>query len=255
MTDELTYLAAFMIGLLGSTHCIGMCGGIVGALTMGLPDTDRRSIKQLLPYLLLYNGGRLISYMLAGLIIAIIAVSAGHLVQPGKLPVGGIIGGLFMLALGIYIGGWFQTMAPLEKLGSHFWRLIEPVGRRLLPVTSYSKAFSLGFIWGWLPCGLVYSTLALAATAADLVKTPMLMLAFGLGTLPLLLAMGGLAEKLQRFTRNRWTRYVAGALLVLFGLFILFRATSMMLGMGAPMNHQHMDHQPMNHQSMQHQSM
>ena len=98
-----------------------------------------------------------------------------------------------MLALGVYIAGWFQTMAPLEKLGSHFWRLIEPVGRRLLPVTSYPKAFSLGFIWGWLPCGLVYSTLALAATAADLVKTPMLMLAFGLGTLPLLLAMGGLA--------------------------------------------------------------
>ena len=91
-----------------------------------------------------------------------------------------------------------------------------------------------------MPCGLVYSTLAMAATAADLVKTPMLMLAFGLGTLPLLLAMGGLAEKLQRFTRNKWTRYVAGTLLILFGLFILFRAGSMLLGMGAPMEgHMH----------------
>jgi len=240
MSHELTYLAAFMIGLLGSTHCIGMCGGIVGALTMGLPDTDRGSMKRLLPYLLLYNGGRLISYTIAGLIIAIIAVSAGHLVQPGKFPLGGIIGGLFMLALGIYIAGWFQTMAPLEKLGSHFWRLIEPAGRRLLPVNSYPKAFALGFVWGWLPCGLVYSTLAMAATAADLVKTPMLMLAFGLGTLPLLLAMGGLAEKLQRFTRNKWTRYVAGILLILFGLFILFKASSMMLGMGPPMEgHMH----------------
>jgi len=240
MSHELTYLAAFMIGLLGSTHCIGMCGGIVGALTMGLPDTDRGSMKRLLPYLLLYNGGRLISYTIAGLIIAIIAVSAGHLVQPGKFPLGGIIGGLFMLALGIYIAGWFQTMAPLEKLGSHFWRLIEPAGRRLLPVNSYPKAFALGFVWGWLPCGLVYSTLAMAATAADLVKTPMLMLAFGLGTLPLLLAMGGLAEKLQRFTRNKWTRYVAGILLILFGLFILFRAGSMLLGMGTPMEgHMH----------------
>jgi len=240
MSHELTYLAAFMIGLLGSTHCIGMCGGIVGALTMGLPDADRGSMKRLLPYLLLYNGGRLISYTIAGLIIAIIAVSAGHLVQPGKFPLGGIIGGLFMLALGIYIAGWFQTMAPLEKLGSHFWRLIEPAGRRLLPVNSYPKAFALGFVWGWLPCGLVYSTLAMAATAADLVKTPMLMLAFGLGTLPLLLAMGGLAEKLQRFTRNKWTRYVAGILLILFGLFILFKASSMMLGMGPPMEgHMH----------------
>ena len=238
MTEELTYLAAFMIGLLGSTHCIGMCGGIVGALTMGLPENERRSVKGLLPYLLLYNSGRLLSYTLAGFIIAIITVSAGHLIQPGRFPLGGIIGGLFMLALGVYIAGWFQTMAPLEKLGSRFWRLIEPVGRRFLPVTSYSRAFSLGFIWGWLPCGLVYSTLAMAAITADLVKTPLLMLAFGAGTLPLLLAMGGAAESLQRFTRNKWTRYIAGLILIVFGLVILFKATSMMMGMGAPMSHE-----------------
>lgn len=231
MSEELTYLAAFIIGLLGSTHCVGMCGGIVGALTMGLPEHKRTRFTGLLPYLLLYNSGRLLSYMLAGLVIAVIAVAAGEVIQPGKFPLGGIIGGLFMLALGVYIAGWFQSLSFLEKIGSRFWRLIEPFGRSLLPVTSYPRAFSVGFIWGWIPCGLVYSTLALAAISADLVKTPLLMLAFGLGTLPLLLTMGGLAEKLQRFTRNRWTRFVAGLLLIAFGLMMLVKASSMMLMM------------------------
>jgi sulfite exporter TauE/SafE len=239
--EQLTFVAAFLVGLLGSTHCIGMCGGIVGALTMGLPEDRRGTARSLLPYLLLYNLGRLLSYTLAGFIVAIIIVSSGELVAKVKFPIGGIVGGLFMVALGIYIAGWFQTMAPLEKLGSYFWRMIEPFGRKFLPVQSYAQALSLGFIWGWLPCGLVYSTLAWAATSADLVKTPLLMLAFGLGTLPMLLVMGGVAEKIQRFTRHRWTRYLAGILLILFGAMILFKAGSMISsgGMDPGMHHDH----------------
>lgn len=223
---ELTLVAAFMIGLLGSTHCIGMCGGIVGALTMGLPETTRQSHLKLLPYLLTYNTGRLISYSLAGLIVGLLSSSVAGLFQIGSFPIGGIVGGLFMVALGIYIGGWFQTMKPLEKLGGYLWRVIEPVGRRFMPVTSPAQALGMGFFWGWLPCGLVYSTLALAATSGDAVKSAMLMLAFGVGTLPLLLAMGSFAEKLQRFTRHKWTRYVAGILLIAFGAMILTKALS-----------------------------
>jgi len=223
---ELTLFAAFMVGLLGSTHCIGMCGGIVGALTMGLPETTRYSSLKLLPYLLTYNGGRLLSYSLAGLIVGLLSSSLGDLFQIGSFPVGGVVGGLFMVALGIYIGGWFQTMKPLEQLGGHLWRLIEPVGRRLMPVRSPAQALGLGFFWGWLPCGLVYSTLALAATSGDAVESAMLMLAFGVGTLPMLLAMGSFAEKLQRFTRYKWTRYLAGILLIAFGAMILNKALS-----------------------------
>jgi len=223
---ELTLFAAFTVGLLGSTHCIGMCGGIVGALTMGLPETTRHSSLKLLPYLLSYNGGRLLSYSLAGLIVGLLSSSVGDLFQIGSFPVGGVVGGLFMVALGIYIGGWFQTMKPLEQLGAHLWRLIEPVGRRLMPVRSPAQALGLGFFWGWLPCGLVYSTLALAATSGDAVESAMLMLAFGVGTLPMLLAMGSFAEKLQRFTRHKWTRYLAGILLIAFGAMILNKALS-----------------------------
>ncbi|NOQ69487.1 MAG: sulfite exporter TauE/SafE family protein [Gammaproteobacteria bacterium] len=237
---ELTLAAAFMIGLLGSTHCIGMCGGIVGALTMGLPQATRQSSLKLLPYLLTYNIGRLFSYSLAALIVGLLRGSVSGFFQIGDFPVGGIVGGIFMVALGIYIAGWLQTMAPLERLGGHFWRLIEPVGRRFMPVKSPVQALGLGFFWGWLPCGLVYSTLALAATSGDAVQSALLMMAFGAGTLPMLLAMGGFAEKLQYFTRHKWTRYIAGILLIAFGAMILTKA----LGGG----HQH----GMQHGSMQH---
>ena len=230
-----------MIGLLGSTHCIGMCGGIVGALTMGVSDSSRRSWLKLLPYLASYNLGRLFSYTLAGLLVGLLTGAVGDFFQMGHFPVGGIIGGLFMVALGIYIAGWFQTMAPLERLGGHFWHKIEPVGRRFMPVKSPLQALALGVVWGWLPCGLVYSTLAWAATSADALQSAYLMLAFGVGTLPMLIVMGGFAEKLSHFTRSKITRYAAGILLIAFGAIILSKA----LGGG----HQHAMKHEMHHES------
>ena len=223
---EFSIAAAFMIGLLGSTHCIGMCGGIVGALTMGLPEATRQSPLKLLPYLLTYNSGRLISYTLAGLMVGLLSSTLSDVFQIGDFPVGGIVGGLFMVALGIYIGGWLQTMTWLEKIGSILWRRIEPFGRSFMPVKSPVQALGLGFFWGWLPCGLVYSTLAWAATSGSAINSAFLMLAFGAGTLPVLLLMGGFVEKLQRFTQHRWTRYFAGMLLIVFGAMILSKALS-----------------------------
>jgi len=245
MMNELSYLAAFMVGLLGSTHCIGMCGGIVGALTMGLPEKTRQSPFKLLPYLLTYNAGRLISYAGAGLIVGLISSTAGNIFEVSQFPIGGLVGGLFMVALGIYIGGWLQTMAPLERLGAVLWQKIEPYGRRFMPVKTLPQATALGLLWGWLPCGLVYSTLALAATSGDALNSAMLMLAFGVGTLPMLLVIGGFAEKLQRFTRDKWTRYIAGILLILFGAMILTKAMSgghqhgMQQNMDHEVSHQH----------------
>jgi uncharacterized protein len=242
--NELNYLAVFTVGLLGSTHCIGMCGGIVGALTMGLPDDTRKSPLKLLPYLLTYNSGRLLSYALAGLLVGLLSNSTSELFQLGRYPVGGIVGGLFMVALGIYIGGWLQTMAPLERAGGYIWRLIEPLGRRFMPVRSPAQAMALGLLWGWLPCGLVYSTLALTATTGSAIESSLMMLAFGAGTLPMLLLMGGFADRLQRFTRHRWTRYVAGILLILFGLMILSKALSG--------GHHHATHTEMSQHAMPH---
>ncbi len=166
MGTELTLGAAFLVGLLGSTHCIGMCGGIVGALTLGLDDPVRRSSRRLPAFLLAYNSGRILSYSIAGGLSGLLGGQFARL-DPGiDFPVGGFIAGLFMIALGFYLTGWWQVLLVLEKLGARLWRHIEPLGRRLLPVTSLPQAFALGMLWGWLPCGLVYAALAWSLTTA-----------------------------------------------------------------------------------------
>jgi sulfite exporter TauE/SafE len=193
---------------------------------MGLPNAVRSRPLLLLPYLLSYNIGRLLSYTAAGLIVGLLSATASHYFKI-DFPVGGVVGGLFMLALGIYIGGWYPTMNSLEKLGGNIWRQIEPWGRKLMPVSSMPQALALGLLWGWLPCGLVYSTLAWSAASGSASYSAALMLAFGVGTLPMMLVMGGLAERLRYLTQMKWTRYIAGSVLIAFGGLILFRAFNM----------------------------
>jgi len=227
MTGEITLLSAFLVGLLGSTHCLGMCGGIVSALTFGLKDDIRRSTWSLAPYLLAYNAGRIASYTLAGAALGALgagvfglapSVEARWLV---KLVTGG-----FMIALGLYLAGWWPGLQILEKWGGPVWKRIEPLGRRLLPVNHPLKALAFGLVWGWLPCGMVYAALAWALAAGSATQGGLLMLAFGLGTLPMLLAIGGTAEWLKDFVRHPWVRRGAGMLVLLFGVYTILASGS-----------------------------
>jgi sulfite exporter TauE/SafE len=224
MVTELTVGAAFLVGLLGSTHCIGMCGGIVAALTLGLDSPVRKSPWRLPAFLFAYNSGRILSYTIAGGITGFLGGQLVKLEWSINFPLGGIIAGLFMIALGFYLTGWWQVLAVLEKSGTHLWKRIEPLGRRLLPVNSLLQAFALGILWGWLPCGLVYAALAWSLTTADAGHGALLMLAFGLGTLPMLLLMGGAAEQLNRFVRSSQTRKIAGLIIIGLGVYMLWSA-------------------------------
>ncbi len=223
MTTEITLLTAVLAGLTGSLHCIGMCGGIVGMLTMNLSPTVRQSYLRLTPYLFTYNFGRLSSYVLAGILMGWLGAQFSQLLPMDNPRVVAIwVSGLFMMALGLYIGAWWQALSILEKSGSYLWQQIEPIGRRFLPVKTPWQALGLGFIWGWLPCGLVYSILFFALASANAVQGGLLMLAFGVGTLPMLLLMGTTAQWLTRFAQQIMVRRVAGALIIIFGFFILF---------------------------------
>ena len=165
---EITYFAAFLVGLFGGVHCVGMCGGIVGALSFGLPEQARGKFSALLPYLLNYNLGRLFSYTVAGALFGGIGALAANMVAVNQAQtVLQVIAGLFMVAMGLYLGGWWFGMSRLEKLGGKLWRFLEPYGRRVLPVKRPSQAILMGVIWGWLPCGLVYSALIWAIAAGS----------------------------------------------------------------------------------------
>ena len=224
MVTELTVGAAFLVGLLGSTHCIGMCGGIVGALTLGLDGSVRTSRWRLPAFLLAYNSGRILSYTIAGGITGFLGGQLVKLEWGIDFPLGGIIAGLFMIALGLYLTGWWRVLTVLEKSGAHLWKRIEPLGRRLLPVNSLLQAFALGMLWGWLPCGLVYAALAWSLTTADAGHGALLMLGFGLGTLPMLLLMGGAADQLSRFVRSPQVRMMAGLMIISLGVYMLWSA-------------------------------
>ena len=219
---ESSYLALFIVGLLGGTHCIGMCGGIVGALSMG--SGARPSLH------LAYNAGRIFSYVLAGALAG--SLGGASLVLSDQLPVRlvlYVLANLMLVALGLYLMGVTQALAFSERAGQSLWRRVQPLSRRFLPVRSAAQAFPLGLLWGWLPCGLVYSALVTALSSGSALNGAGLMLAFGLGTLPNLLLAGLLAVRLKEFTSRPLVRFISGLAVLLFGGWGLFSAVRMIL--------------------------
>lgn len=208
---ESSYLALLLIGLLGGTHCISMCGGIVGALAMGT--------RPRLTLHLAYNLGRIVSYAAAGAIAG--ALGGASVALSGQLPVRSflyLLANLMLIALGLYLMGVTRALAFSERVGQRLWVHLQPLTRRFLPAHSSAQAFPLGLLWGWLPCGLVYSALATALTSGSALSGAALMLAFGAGTLPNLLLAGLLAARLQAYARQPAIRLASGLLVLGFGV-------------------------------------
>ena len=206
------FLALFLVGLLGGTHCVGMCGGIVSALSMGGQAGWGLHLA--------YNAGRILSYAVAGAIAG--ALGAASLGLAGQVPVRMVLyffANLMLVALGLYLIGLSGALALTERAGQALWRRVQPLTRRFLPVRGAAQAFPLGVLWGWLPCGLVYSALASALTAGSAGRGAAMMLAFGLGTLPNLLLAGLLLARLNGIVKRPVVRTVSGLLVLGFGIY------------------------------------
>ncbi|TDO09815.1 MULTISPECIES: sulfite exporter TauE/SafE family protein [Halomonas] len=210
--------AAFVFGLLGGAHCIGMCGGIMSALTFAVPPS-MRSPARLAGLLLGYNLGRITSYMVAGAGVA----GLGTLIAltPQARLVLQALAAVMLILMALYIADWWKGLLRVEALGRRLWKHLEPLGRRLLPVVKIPQAVALGAVWGWLPCGLVYSMLAWSLAIADPWYGAALMGAFGLGTLPALLATGLAARQLGALIRHPATRTLAALSIIAFALWQL----------------------------------
>jgi sulfite exporter TauE/SafE len=216
---ESGFLALLLIGLLGGTHCVGMCGGIVGALSMGTPAGFTLHLA--------YNAGRISSYAVAGAIVGALSEASLTLSAPlaAQLPLRTVLylfANLMLIALGLYLMGATRALAFSERLGQRLWRHLQPLTGRFLPVRSVAQAFPLGLLWGWLPCGLVYSALATALTSGSAWHGAGLMLAFGLGTLPNLLLAGLFAARLKDCLRRPFVRLTSGLVVLGFGVWGLF---------------------------------
>jgi sulfite exporter TauE/SafE len=212
-------VSAFVMGLVGSSHCVMMCGGVVAATCAALPLSREARWRAQVPYVLSYNAGRIASYATAGAIAGAVGASLSSfgVVERSQLALR-IVAGVLMVAVGLYVAGFGPALRWIERAGEPLWRMVAPVARRFVPVRSPAQALALGVLWGWMPCGLVYAGLAAAVTSGSALGGAATMAAFGLGTLPMLVAMGSAASAVAGAARTGWLRAAAGVVLVVLGV-------------------------------------
>lgn len=214
------YVAVFIVGLLGGAHCIGMCGGIVGALSAPVGGRGGLWGRHLA-----YNLGRIASYSLIGGVVG--AIGSASLLFNQFFPVQMglyVLANVMLICMGVYLTGHTQVLAGVERIGQRVWEGVKPAARRFVGGTGWRQALPLGFVWGFLPCGLTYSVLSTALVSGSAVRGMGLMMSFGLGTLPNLLLAGVLLARYRGVVRSRIFRVCSGAVVVAFGIYGLYRA-------------------------------
>jgi uncharacterized protein len=217
--------AALLAGLAASGHCLGMCGGIAGALAMRRPHAG---FTTQLGYALAYNLSRIGSYALAGALAGLLGRTLLAAVDVKPLSIAfRVLAGAIMIAAAVQLVSRLRPLGALEAAGSRVWRRVAPWAGRAGRADGIGGAVGLGLAWGWLPCGMTYSMLLLAATTASVTMGVAVMLAFGLGTLPSMVTAGVAFERVAKLLASRATvRNVAGALLLAFGLYTAGSALS-----------------------------
>ncbi|WP_448212115.1 sulfite exporter TauE/SafE family protein [Colwellia sp. MEBiC06753] len=211
----LDLLSAFVIGLLGSGHCLMMCGGVSGMLLSAIPQQNH---KQKWQFTLAYNLGRIASYSIIGAIVgftgSLAAKSIGFPLHALRL-----ISAIFLILLGLYLGQWLMLLTKIEQAGKFIWQFISPLASKVLPVDSNAKALALGIIWGWLPCGLVYSTLTWSMASGSMENGALIMAAFGLGTLPALLSLSFGIFSIKGLLQSNLFRKTMAIILIAYGFY------------------------------------
>lgn len=256
MESTLIY-AAFITGLASSVHCLGMCGGAISAVMLtAKPKSSRAHVATFpvalltsarevfappdvaslavgttnLPLALAFNVGRIFSYGVAGALAGALGSGAGTLLTSDAMPIRlalFMLANIVMLLTGLYVAGWTSGLAFLERAGKHLWRHLSPLTKKILPVESLPQAALLGALWGWIPCGLVYATLAVALASGNALNGAAAMIAFGLGTLPAMTAAGMLSAQMKTRLRNKRLRIAAGLLVIMMALLGFHRAPAL----------------------------
>jgi sulfite exporter TauE/SafE len=193
-----------------------MCGPMIG-IACSVKPRDAGAWSWL-RRALAYNAGRVSSYVAAGVMTgalggAGLALRGVPHVQQAML----LAMSLSMLLLAAYLAGIAPFVSAVERFGAVAWRRLSPFTRRFLPIDTDGRAFGMGLVFGWLPCGMVYVALIAALTTANALHGGLVMAAFGLGTLPNVLAISAWFRWLPAFFKNRAVRIVAAAAIAAFG--------------------------------------
>ncbi|MDF1691695.1 MAG: sulfite exporter TauE/SafE family protein [Zhongshania sp.] len=252
--EALSYSAAFLLGLVGSPHCVAMCGGIAGLLgasstaapvqrapehvlqhhpqhlsqhhsSVLIAKSKSSNSLQSIYYSLLFQLGRISSYAFLGAILGGSVATADSLAAAHLMPISQalrILASVMLIIMALSVAGWSRIAMMLEKLGGRVWQKLQPVSKRFIPVDSPAKAISIGGLWGFLPCGLIYSALAWSALSGSAIQSAILMACFGLGTAPAVLSIGSLSGGLRCALKKPLTRYGFAGLLTVLALYPLY---------------------------------
>ncbi|CAA0124634.1 Uncharacterised protein [BD1-7 clade bacterium] len=230
--------AAFGIGLLSTSHCIFMCGGIASALSANVTGVGFQRFARLA----LFHLGRISCYALLGFFVAsILSVAADQYKLVGITL--RHVAAFMMIMIGFYIAGAGRFIKFIEKRFSFIWSSLQPLVQRYIGMKKIHHAYLLGFLWGFLPCGVIYSTLIWASSSADGLNASVLMFVFGLGTLPGFLALGVIQQPLMKLMRSKHAKWLVGLAFILFGFWTLASFYyPMLMGGGAHNHSSHMMH-------------
>ncbi len=224
-----------LIAATGSIHCVGMCGGISSALSFAIPEA-RRQGQTLWLWQAVLGLGRVTTYTLLGILAGTLGQGLLGWLPGPSMAVGLALSGVLMLLLALHLSGKGGLLAQLERVGQGVWRTLQPLTRKLMPLDSFLKAWLLGILWGFLPCGLVYTALALAATSGGPVSGGVIMAVFGAITVVPVATTGVVASHLQGF-RGPVARKIAVAVTLILAITFLLMAWQMANGTGHVHHH------------------
>jgi sulfite exporter TauE/SafE len=218
--DAVSLSAAFVAGMAGSVHCLAMCGGLSAALGLRArraPNAPRASLLAAC-----HQAGRLTSYTLAGDIVgAFSGLLQGILDFDRMALIARMLAGLMLITISLGVLFHRRPLAIVERMGGSLWRRVAPLARSL-PAAGIGSSLLLGMLWGWLPCGFIYSMLMFAALKGGAIQGAALMLCFGLGTVPAVFGASLISAQVGRVTMARGLNVAAGWLLLVFGALTMF---------------------------------
>lgn len=221
---SLTLTAAFIAGLAGSAHCFGMCGGMAGALGVRA-RMQGESPRNAFALASLYQIGRVLGYAAIGTIGGAFGHSAHWALSLTRYE--GVLraaAGILTILIAIRILSHWNAFAPLERFGARLWTQLQPLTKRASNSNHWLGHLALGLLWGWLPCGLVYSMVLMTFAAGSAPAGAAVMIAFGLGTLPSMLTSTLLAGTVPNLSRQPWFKHVTGTAMLVFGVWMILAA-------------------------------
>lgn len=218
-------LTALLMGLTGSAHCLTMCGSLSVALGFSIPKH-----KSFWLYALFVSFGRVFGYGVIGLTANVIAqsilvASNGHILYLS------ILSGVLMIGIGLHISGLSSVIVRIEVIGRFIDKALTPIKQKIMPIDSLGKCLLYGLLWGFLPCGLVYTALSLALVSPTPGAAFGVMVVFGFTTIPAVVGMTIFSRQLTKIFNNQIIKLLLGAIISCVGLFQIYVSSNKLLSL------------------------